>query len=178
MRVHETAYMLFVWGAAIVVGVAFLLWLSEIVVGLVLILSVLYTAVHLLTRFGEWYTDTHAGDDRATRTPSISLRSPARAVPDLTPAPRGPAMTPVDQDLPGGQEDDAAWEPDWQLDDAARAVADQDLDDYYRELADDGRGCAADHEWETEESRLRALEEAMDGAPEGLGAGDDEDGRW
>ena len=72
-------------------------------------------------------------------------------------------------------EDEARWQPDWQVDEAAR---EQDLDDYYRELADEGRGCAADYDGETEGSQLQALEEAMDGAPDGLGMGEDEDGRW
>ena len=175
----ETAYKLFVWSAATVVGVAFLFWLSEILAGLVLVGSVLYTAIHLLTRFGEWYTDTYASDDRVTRTPSVSLRSPSSAVPDrIRRCPRVVRPTPGDEDLSCVPEDEAGWQPDWQLDAAARALADQDLDDYYRELADEGRGCAADYEWETEESQLQALEETMDSAPEGLGMGEDEDGRW
>ena len=178
MFVRETAYKLFVWSAAAVVGAAFLLWLPEFLVGLVLVGSVLYTAIHLLARFGEWYTDTYISDDRATRTPSVSLRSRSIAVPDPTPRPSGPAMTSGDQDFSGVPEDEAGWQPDWRLDDAAHALADQDLDDYYRELADDGRGCAADYEWEREESQLQALEEARDGVPEGLGMGEDEDGRW
>ena len=69
MRVSETAYRFFVWSAATVVGVAFLLWLSEIFVSLVVIGSILYTAVRLLTRFGESYVS----DDRATRTPPVAL---------------------------------------------------------------------------------------------------------
>ena len=90
-------------------------------------------------------------------------------------------MTPGEQDLHAVREDEARWQPDWQLDDAALqryALADQDLDDYYRELADEKRGCAADYNGEAEESQLQALKEAMDGAPEGLGTGEDEDGRW
>lgn len=161
MRIPETAYKLFVWGGAAVVGAAFLLWLSEIIVGLVLIVSVLYTAIHLLTRFGEWYTGTYVSDDRVTRAPSVLRSSPHRRA-DPSVRPQRPAMTPSDQDL-SGTPDEATWQPDWQLD-AARA---QELDDYYR-----------DDEWEAEESRQQAAEEAMDGAAEGLGRGEDEDGRW
>ena len=181
MRVSETAYKFFVWSAATVVGVAFLLWLSEIFVGLVVIGSILYTAVHLLTRFGEWYGESYVSDDRATRTPPVALRSSSIAVPDPKLSPRGPAMTPGEQDLHAVREDEARWQPDWQLDDVAlqrSALADQDLDDYYRELADEKRACAADYEEEAAESQLQALKEAMDGAPEGLGTGEDEGGRW
>ena len=90
-------------------------------------------------------------------------------------------MTTGEQDLDAVREDKARWQPDWQLDDAALqtyALADKDLDDYYRDLADEERGSAADYEGEAEESQLPALEEAMDGAPEGLRMGEDEDGRW
>ena len=184
MRVSETAHKFFVWSAATVVGVAFLLWLSEIFVGLVVIGSILYTAVHLLThplhRFGEWYGESYVSDDRAARTPPVALRSPSITVPDPKVAPRGPVMTIGEQDLHPVRKDEARWQPDWQLDDGALqryALADQDLDDYYRELADEERGCAADYEWQAEESQLQALEEA-NGAPEGLGTGEDEDGRW
>ena len=51
-----------------VVGIVVLGWFwenREAIVGLVVIGSVLYTAVHLLTRFGEWYTGTHDSDARA-----------------------------------------------------------------------------------------------------------------
>ena len=176
MRVPETAYGLFVWSAAAAVGAALLLWLWEILVGLVLVGSVLYAAIHLLIRFGKWYTDTHVSDNRAP--PSVSLRSPSTAVPSPTLSPRGPAMTPDEPDLSGVPEDEARWQPDTQLDDAARALADQELDNYYRDLADERHGCAVDRELEAEESRLQAAEEAMDGAAEGLGTGEDEDGRW
>ena len=181
MRVSETAYKFIVWSAATVVGVAFLLWFSEIFVGLVVIGSILYTAVHLLTGFGEWYGESYVSDDRATRTQPVALRSSSIAVPDTKLSPRGPAMTPGEQDLHAVREDEARWQPDWQLDDVAlqrSALADQDLDDYYRELADEKRGCAADYEGEAAESHLQALKEAMDGAPEGLGTGEDEGGRW
>ena len=141
MRLPETAYRLFVWGAAAVLGAAVLLWLSEIIVGLVLIVSVLYTAIHLLTRFGEWYTETYVSDDRATRAPSGLLRSSSAVVADPIVPPHDPAMTPSDQDLSGVPENEVRWQPDWQLDDAARALADQELDNYYRELADD------EHDW-------------------------------
>ena len=45
-----------------VVGIVILGWFSEnreAIVGLGVIGSVLYTAVHLLTRFGEWWRHVH-----------------------------------------------------------------------------------------------------------------------
>ncbi|MCY4600696.1 MAG: hypothetical protein OXF27_12360 [Acidobacteria bacterium] len=181
MHISETAYKFFVWSASTVVGLAFLLWLSEIFVGLVVIGSILYTAVHLLTRFGEWYAESYGSDDRATRNPPVAPRSTLITTPDPKLPPPGLAVTLGEQDHHAVREDEARWQPAWQFDDAAlhsSSLADQDPDDYYGELAHDERRCAANDEWETEESQLQALEEEMDGAPEGLGVGDDEDGRW
>ena len=158
MQVRDTVYKLVVWSGVAIVGAAFLLWLSEILIGLILVGSVLYTAIHLLTRFGEWYADTFVSNDRAPRTPLVSSPSPSVAVRDPTSPARDHAVGPGDEDFPSVPEDEAGWQPVWQVDDAARAQADQDLDGYYRELADEGRGCAADYEWEPEESQLEAAE--------------------
>ena len=148
----------FVWSTTAVIGIAFLLWLSDILVGLVVVVGILYAAVHLISRSGTatGKDPSPDGRDTANGTLSRASRTPPRSTLDI-----------LDSGTNGKDEDDDDYFQ-------RQAQADAEIDAYYAGLAADARGCAAD---DGEVFEPEAFD-GGDGAAEGLGPGEDEDGRW
>ena len=150
----------FVWSTTTVIGVAFLLWLSDVLVGLVVVVGILYATVHLISRSGTATGKDPSPDGRETANGTLIRASgtPPRSTLDI-----------LDSGTNGKDEN---------ADDyfQRQAQADAEIDAYYAGLASDARGCAADYD-DGEVFEPEAFD-GGDGAAEGLGPGEDEDGRW
>ena len=151
----------------VVAFLGWLLWNSELLLGLALLLCALYGALQLLLRFAEWYTSDYGGVQGSAAAPNPGFPESA------------PVSAPNHSDLYGPSIDEGPSSSEWEFDDEGERErqADRDRGDYYSgwDWDEEGSyGCDADYELDYEDSQL----DALDGVPEGMGPGEDEDGRW